>query len=406
MSNVISYRDENSNRDLKLDIDTGHVYDLSGNQVAKWDPVDDFRQPLADYALSYSQATMIAAMKGADPDRAHAMAQSFAEESGIVAMDLGVSDIQQSAPIPNYAAGYRNEMPMADMFSPPLRQPKPAGKFYTFDKNDAFQRALPVGASAASGVDEIAPRLANTGFTTVERAVGAFVGTEIEAAADAPLRIRQAAAKRVMNALNIEREIRVASLARTQGNWDASVYASVLSGAKWNGGATSDPIADLHARLEASWGTATGIIMAYPTYNAFVRNPAVKGYYAYKDSTAPIPKPAEVSALLQLPPIYVAKFRHINAAGTLVYTWGGDVVLVRQPDQMPPMNQDDVATSITFRWDGATVTDGVASGGFMVREYFVQDRGPMGGNKVVIVHQDAEVMTSKFVGGLIAAAYQ
>jgi hypothetical protein len=325
------------------------VYDLAGNQVSKWSPVDDYRDVLADYASSLSEATMIAAMKAGDPERAHAMAQAMAADGRTVAMDLGTSDVVQAAPLPNYAAGYRNEVPMADMFAPPLRVGKPSAKYYTFDKNDAFQRALPVGASSASGVAEIPSRLSNATYTTVERALGGFVGTEIEAAADAPLRIRQATAKRVMNALNIEREIRVQSLARTSGNWDSSVVATVSAGAKWNGGASSDPLADIHARLENSWGAVTGIIMAYPTYNAFVRNPAVKGYYAYKDSTAPVPTASKMSALLELPPIYVAKFRHINSAGTLVYSWGGDVVFVRQPDQMPPMNQDDVATSLTFR---------------------------------------------------------
>ena len=61
----------------------------------------------------------------------------------------------------------------------------------------------------------------------------------------------------------------------------------------------------------------------------------------------------------------------------------------------------------TFRWNLGGLPDGSnASGGFVVREFFVQDRGPMGGNKMVVLHQDIETMTSTYVGGLIKDALQ
>jgi hypothetical protein len=41
-----------------------------------------------------------------------------------------------------------------------------------------------------------------------------------------------------------------------------------------------------------------------------------------------------------------------------------------------------------------------------VRQFFLQDRGPAGGNKIVVAHWDAEVLTSKYIGGLLINAYQ
>jgi hypothetical protein len=200
--------------------------------------------------------------------------------------------------------------------------------------------------------------------------------------------------------------VRSAALATTASNWDTSVVATVLAAAKWDGGASSDPIADIHARAEASWGDPTGVVLSEKVFHAMQRNPQVQKYFAYKNSASPLPGSGDMSSLLNIPQIFVAKMKYINPAGVLDYIWGNDVVLFRMPAQMPPTTQDDVASAVTFRWDAGSVADGTASNGMLVREYYVQDRGTMGGNKVVLILHDAEVTTSKFVGGLIKSAWQ
>lgn len=417
---VVRYKDAGApGGEVQLDVTNGYVYDLSGNQIDRWAPVESkYDKMLADFASNEVRGTVAHAVGSAigfgargrqAEERAREQARSIRctdWDGKTIAMDLGNSDVHQNAATPGYAAGYRNETPIADVFAPPLLRTKPSDKYYTFDKYDAFQRATPVIGATSAQVAEVSPRLANSTFTTIEYALGGFVGTQLEAAADAPLRIRQATMTRVLNALMLERELRVATLATTAASWDSSVVATVLAAAKWNGGASSDPIADIHARVEASWGEITGIGVSEKVFHAMQRNANVQKYITYKDSAAPMPKPGEMSALLDLPPIYVGKMKYVNAAGALDYIWGNDVVLFRSPPQMPPTTQDDVASAITFRWDAGSVSDGAASNGMLVREYFVQDRGSMGGNKVVLIHHDTEVMTSKFVGGLIKAAYQ
>jgi hypothetical protein len=416
---VVRYRDEGSKQDVNLDINNGFVYDLAGNQIAKWEPVEkNYNRLLADFASNEARQVMASSMGSAvgigskarqieEQARERAKAIAMTDWDGnTIAMDLGTSDVHQAAATPGYAAGYRNEAPMADMFAPPLIRNKPSDKFYTFAKEDAFQRATPVVGATSAQVAEIAPRLANQTFNTIEYALGGFVGTQIEAAADAALRIRQATMTRVLNAQMIEREIRVAALATTASNWDTSVVATVLAAAKWDGGASSDPIADIHARAEASWGDPTGVVLSEKVFHAMQRNPQVQKYFAYKNSASPLPGSGDMSSLLNIPQIFVAKMKYINPAGVLDYIWGNDVVLFRMPAQMPPTTQDDVASAVTFRWDAGSVADGTASNGMLVREYYVQDRGTMGGNKVVLILHDAEVTTSKFVGGLIKSAWQ
>ena len=400
---VIDYRDE-SGQSCKLDIANGYLYDNAGNQIGKWSPVDNgYGRMMADYCAEQNAQAMAFAAGNGDPERTRTVLASARS----VLMDLGTGDVHQAAALPNYAAGYSNEAPMADLVSAPLLVAKPSDKYYTFAKEDAFQSAVPLAGAPAGQVPEIAPRLSNATFTTVERALGGFVATEIEAAADAPLKIRQATARRIMTALMIGREQRVAALLTNTASWDSSCYTTLAAAAKWNGGASADPVADLQARIEASWGGVSGILMPRPVFNAFVRSPSVRSYFAYKNNVTAIPKPEEVQAILQLPPIYVASMQAMTSSTAKGYIWGNDVVLFRTPQDTPPVSQDDVASAYPFRWNGGATVDGsVASGGWMIREYFVQDRGARGGNKMVVIHQDAETMTSAYVGGLIKAAYQ
>ena len=100
------------------------------------------------------------------------------------------------------------------------------------------------------------------------RRSAASVSSEIEQAADAPLKIRQATLRRIMNAILLAREIRVANMLQNASNWNSANVQTILAAARWNGGASSDPVANIHAALEASWGDVTGVAMSLPAYNA------------------------------------------------------------------------------------------------------------------------------------------
>ena len=115
-----------------------------------------------------------------------------------------------------------------------------------------------------------------------------------------------------------------------------------------------------------------------------------------------------MAGLLELPPIYVGRMKYYAPnGGALTYAWGTSCILIRQPDQMPPTSQDDIATAYTFRWNMMNgIADGQVSGGFCIREFFNQFRGSAGGSQLVALHNDSEVMTSGLVGGLIASAFQ
>lgn len=430
-SHVVQFSSADIPRATHIDFNNGNVYDAGGNEICQLSVGNDTKDEelhamLADCAaaeaLTYTANAYrggfdaltslgnVAQGRGQSFSMAGYQAPSYDASSRMklaAFADLGPADVHIQSGLPNFAGGYRNFKPIADMGAPPVVVNKQSDKYWIFSQNDAFQLVEPIVGSGGAQVPEVNPRLSNNPFSTIEYALGAFVPTQVEANADAPLKIRQAALKRVLIALLMRREIRVANLLTTSGNWNSNNVVTLGSGFQWDGGASSDPIKDLHGRIEQSLGEISGIIMPEPLWHAFQRNPAVQKYITYKVGAAPIPGPEAMAGLLELPPIYVGRMKYYAPnGGALTYVWGSSCILIRQPDQMPPTSQDDIATAYTFRWNAGNVADGQASGGFVIREFFNQFRGSMGGSQLVALHHDAEVMTSGLVGGLIAGAYQ
>lgn len=405
-----------------LDVVTGDTYDARGASLGRWAQADDdvdARNALSSYVADQN-ARLIASnlLNGAHsrrPEAVRAQAEQVialtaagTPEEYQQALDIGVSDVHIPSATPNFISGYTNEGGVADIYSPPLLTTKNRDYYYQYDHKDAFQRAIVTVGGAGAAYPMVEPRFGSTMYTVTPRACGGFVPTEVESNQDIPLRIKQATLRRILNAMVLEREFRVANLARTSGNWNAAT--TILSGYQWNGGANSDPIKDIHNAIESSAGRPNGIIIPEPIWNAMRRNPAVRSYYAYKSDVAGIMPESQMMALLDLPTVYVARMKYINSAGTLSYVWGNDVVLFRSPSQIPPMDQGDTASSYTFRWTGPTTPDTdpsqVPGRGMVVRQFFNQYQGSLGGITMVLTHQDAERQTGAYIGNLLINAWQ
>lgn len=412
---IVALRDHAGNFQGHLELSTGKVFDESGNLINQMIPTDDeiiirgkgpragTRIPLS--ALSDAAAAHYASRQSAALGKPVTMRDHSGNERTVL-MDLGITDVHTNATLPNYAAGYKIADGVADVASPSILVPKASDVYYTWDNANDFKRKLPNAASASGGgaVAEVNPTLSNSTYTTVPYALGGFIPTEIASNADTPLKPFQKMTQMVVDALMLEREIRVQTLLQTSGNWDSSVVQTLAAGAKWNGGASSDPVANIHAAIEASYLKVTGIIWSEIVEHDFVRNPAVQKYVGYKSDLDGIPDMAKFAATLKLPPIYTAKMKYVTG-GALTYVWGNHVVLIHEPTENPPTSQQDVATSYTMRWNGGEAPDGTMTGGFLVRSFYDPKRGARGGNQLVVVHNDSEQLTSKLVGGLILNAH-
>ena len=323
----------------------------------------------------------------------------------LVQMDLAPSDVHTNSAVPYYAAGYRIADGLADVASPVILTPKQADVYYTWNQNSDFQRSLPVGGAPGAGSGEVNPSISSSSFLTVQYTLGGFMPTEVVANADTPIRPFVKLVQVVIDKLRLEREYRVMNLLSTSGNWNANNVIALAGGAQWDGGAASDPVANLHKAIENSYLPVTGILWSELVEHDFVRNPNVQKYFTYKDMVNGIPDPQKISSLLRLPPIYTAMMKYVTG-GALTYVWGNNVILLHNTGDLS--SQMDVATTRTFRWNGAegATPDGTLSAGFLVRTFFDPKRGARGGTQVVVTHSDIEVMTSGYVGGLITGAHQ
>jgi hypothetical protein len=334
----------------------------------------------------------------------------------LVKMDVNVNDVHTDRAIANYAAGFRLANGVADFAAPVVPVDGQSNKYWTWDKLDAFQQVESLIAAPGATVREIAPRLSNSSYTCNPYALGAFVPTELEANADSPLQVRMAHMNRVMNALMLGREVRVANALRAPGSYGASFKSTLAAGAKWNGGASSDPTADLFGLIESALMPITDLIMSERTWHAFARNAAVQKYTGFKTQVPGIPTvPSDgssngnansFSAILGLPNIHIASMKYLDATGAYSYVWGNDVVAIHRPSSLMPTDGRDIATAYTFRWNGGNVGDASADGGFVVRSFFNPNRGPRGGTQIVVAHNDAEVFIQDSVSGLIINAWQ
>ena len=328
------------------------------------------------------------------------------DEAGrLVQMDLGVAYVHTPATLPNYAAGYRIAEGIADVASPVFSVPKQTDVFYTYNVSTDFNRKTPVTSAPGAGVPEINPTLSPATYSTQLYALAGALPTEVISNADAPLAPLTKLIQQEVDALLLEREFRAATILQTSASFQASLVTTIAAGAQWNGGPSSDPIANMHHAQEQSYMPGTAWLFSELLFHDFVRNPGVQKFLGFKDSVSGLPTPAELQRTMNgILPIYVATMKYQLAAAA-TYVWGNHAVLVRNSDTV--VSQMDVSTSKTFRWVGGSAPDGSQqAGGFLIRNYFDPKRGPRGSNVVVAVIQDTEVVTSGLVGGLLLNCHQ
>lgn len=323
----------------------------------------------------------------------------------LITMDLGIGDVHTAAALPNYAGGYHIADGIADAVSPVILVTKAQNIYYTWNASGDFNRRLGVATAPGAAVGMINPTLGPMTYTTAQYGLGGYMPTEVLSNADAPLQPLVKMTHQIIDGLRLEREVRVAGSIQTSGNWNANLVTTIASGAQWDGGAASDPIAVIHAMQDATYMDITAFAWSSRLRRAFLRNPAVQKFIGFKDRVKGLPDMASLCEELGIPDFYEGTMKY-TTGGAISYVWGNHLVGVRRPAQVPVANQMDIQTHLTFRWNGGEAPDGSQTGGILVRSFFDQKQGPRGSTVVIATHNDTEVQTSGLVGGLVLNAWQ
>jgi hypothetical protein len=326
-----------------------------------------------------------------------------------IKLALSPSDVSISEEIDTYMGGFAPFEFRADEASPPILVDKDTDQFRNFGSNNAFRR-VDVETSRQAKVNEVDPTSTLSSYTVKERALGSFVPRATEDNAAPLYQPRLAAARRIRWALDLDREFRVWAALTLTTNWPAANQETLGAGFQWNEGASSNPIKDLQARIEASAQAVTDIFMNPQVAHAFLRNEKVRDHMRQMlGDGAPVPgvaagagAAARVDFVIPgLPPIRVVPGKVLNeSTSVLDFLLTDTVVLVGKPPTSVPTSGMDIMTHGTWRRRGTSGT------GFQSREFFVDERGLEGGTMLVAGHAEDPVFIANTVGGIIVNIIQ
>lgn len=353
-------------------------------------PDQDFDRALAMYADLY----MCGAKAAAPGER-------------LVKMDLGSGDVHIDQALSNYATGWTRQPGtlIADEVSPIIPVDKLSDYYYKWDKDDTFELAK-MAVAPGGNVEEVSPKQSSTTYSCKGYGLKTHLPAEVEGNADNALMLAMRYMQVPLDKLRLGREYRVSSTMMTAASYTTAKVVCD-STTKWNGGSSSDPIANIHYLMDTMLRPPTHMVMSGRTWRTFQRNAQVQKYIAAKTDVAPLAKkgdPAEWAAILRLPQPIIGEERYKSAASTYnTFVWGNNVLLYHMPPSVPPMGQP--ITGNTFRWKGGAANGQVVEGGLAVRSFYDPYRGVQGGRTIVVYHYDADVLVEEAVGGMIEGAY-
>lgn len=302
-----------------------------------------------------------------------------------VLLDLGPGDVV--TPTTQFTAGIPAGDYIADRISPVRMVKHDRGTFFAENAGDAIKMVNPSANAAGGEASLIEPGFTSTSFTTTPYALAAKMPRTLIGNADFDL--KKLTLRRIVQALRLAREQRVANLLTTTTNWPTSNRVAVAAGNKWNGGTGSNPLADMMSARSVSYLAADVLIMSESVEQFFYVQPqASTGIRDY------------VQAKGQMPEVLTARGK-IFTGGGVNYVWGPtvptNVALVRVAEDI-----DELGTTLTCRWLGDS-PDGQRVDGMLVREFFKPEDDS---HYLVVAHNDAEVFVSNQVGALIVGALQ
>jgi hypothetical protein len=294
----------------------------------------------------------------------------------------------------------------ADEVAQAILVDKDQGKYRKYDLANVF-RLLKVETSYQAKVGEVDPSTSLATYATIQRALGSFIPDDTRA--QQGYDVEKAAARRIQDALVLERENRVWELLDTSGSWNALQRTTITSDYFWDTGAQADPIADLQRRMRASHQPVTGTYLGLRCAHALLGHPKTRDYCRFMLGDAQLSAAIQQAAgatsdtaldfsLPGLPPFHIVGAKKLNeTTGDLDELLSRDVVMVSNPPG-DPQDFDRIQTIKTFRVRGPSGT------GFTTRMYRVEDRGLNGGDMLVSGHNEVIAMVADNAGGLIINA--
>lgn len=297
------------------------------------------------------------------------------------------------------ALSYRNEALIADMVLPRVSVAVDAFKYFKFNRDEAF--TVPdtkIGRKSEANVVEFGG--VEVTDSTVDYGLKDVVPMQdIRNADGTPFRPLDMAALNTARLLQLDREIRVATLVTTAANYATANKATLSGTSQWSDFTNSNPLDAMLQAFDAMLMRPNKLVLGQAVWTKLRTHPriveAVKGTGAGTGAQGVVSR-QQVAELLELQEIIVGQ-GWVNTAkkgltATMSRVWGKFALAM----YTEPVTSTNSATTFGFTAE--------SGGGIRVRDWFDDKLGTDGAQIVQVVDTVKEVMPANDLGYLWSAA--
>lgn len=302
----------------------------------------------------------------------------------------------------DFASAYKNSQFIADDVCPIILTDNESGGFQKRTRKDQAT-ALDNRVGARGKINEATYDLTEGSYSVEGRGLKQAVSESLVLNADAVLNPKELATQNVMQRNMLAREIRVADLIMTSGNWAVANTGAVSP--NWDDEIDGVPLTNLQTALQAIPFNGDDVrvigVCSDVVFDVLSRHPQIMGLRAGGGLDGGPVSPMELAKFLRIDSILVSKV-HKNTANnglTASYSrvWSSTTfAFVVVPAVV-------VSTEATIF--GATFRQNLpgSSKGFRVREWHKDDEGIGGTDYVAAEHKDDEVVVQNDAGYLLTS---
>lgn len=310
-----------------------------------------------------------------------------------IELALDPADVRVRPLLNEAALAYKTDEFLADTLAPVKLTRERSGEYNIWSRDDFYyapdDRIGPNGSAK-----EVSPTLSRDNYSVKAHSFKGWTSNDTEFA-NPSIRAGFRTVTLVRQKLEFKRERRVADLFLTAGNYASSNKRTLGSTAKWNGGSTADPIADILAMQEALPAPATDIIFSDITWHVAQQNAALKAILASQINNQGILRPQDIGLYFGIPNVWINKALYRDSSGNLKRIWSEADVWMGTTNR----GQDELTFARTFR-----LSQG--AGGFVTKTWRDEDRGVDGGAWTRVAFSDDEKIVAADHGTLIIGVKQ
>lgn len=292
----------------------------------------------------------------------------------------------------NFAVKYENSGFIADRVCPIIPVAKRSDTYFKRDRRDVSHAVNDV-LGPKSRANEFRYSLSTASYAVQDRGLVDYVGATMIANADAPLDPRELSTQALMQQIMLAREIRVASIFCTSGNFTNTAAAGTV----WTNETSSAPVADINTAIAAIpfSGDDTALIgyCSRPVWNALRKHPQM---LALKGTTTGQVSRQEAAAYFELDELLVSDLwkdtNNIGQTASYARGWTATVFgVVRVPRVVT--SPDTSVFAVTFR----------ANPGLEVRTWDEPAIGKGGSEAIQVEVSDDEAIVQADMGYLLTS---